>query len=160
MMVIVRSLDCFSAGDARDFADQPKRDLFPGIERGSMAGPSPALLRSFEAAARLGGLTRAATELGVTPGAVGHAVRALEAWAGAPLLRREGRKLIPTEPALRALPGLAMAADALRAGRLVPAIDDPPRLTLPRYLALRRSPEPRPVIRRLCRFLKEAAVDA
>ncbi|HEY4162430.1 MAG TPA: LysR substrate-binding domain-containing protein [Dongiaceae bacterium] len=296
-----------------------------------MASPSPALLRSFEAAARLGSLTRAAAELGVTPGAVGHAVRALEAWAGVPLLKREGRKLIPTEQALRALPGLAegfailtaaaelmqatqkslvtvavdpsfaalwlvpqlaafrqsegaaefrmvapthpdplaapdvdlallyrkpqgaglsvtrlmeeqvlpvcapslkpnratcagfpqkrrllhvdlgqddteypswnswcraaaidpalaaggshfshavmalqaatdrqgialtgtiMAADALRDGRLVPAVDDPPRMTLPRYLALRRAPEPRPVVRRLCRFLQKAAAGA
>jgi LysR family transcriptional regulator, glycine cleavage system transcriptional activator len=290
-------------------------------------GPSPALLRSFESAARLGSLTLAAAELGVTPGAIGHAVRALEDWTGTPLLRREGRRLRPTDAAQRALSGLtqgfalldasaasmrgarkslvtvavdpsfaalwlvprlaafrqtaggaefrlvppasdplaepdvdlallyrsprasnldvtilmreqvlpvcapslkskhatrtgfpqkrrllhvelgrddtdypswpawcraagidparaadgsrfshavvalqaamdgqgialastAMAAEALKAGRLVAAIDDPPRMSLTRYLAVRRRPEPRPVARRLCRFLRTAA---
>ena len=52
-----------------------------------------AMLRSiqaFEAAARYENYTDAATELGVTPAAVGQQVRALEAWLDTPLFRRLG----------------------------------------------------------------------
>jgi LysR family glycine cleavage system transcriptional activator len=59
-----------------------------------------------------------------------------------------------------ALASTVMAAGALKSGRLVAAIDDPPRMVLSRYLVVRRRPEPRPVVRRLCRFLKNAARDA
>ena len=45
-------------------------------------------LRAFEAAARLGGFTAAATELCVTPAAVAQQVKALEAWVGAKLFKR------------------------------------------------------------------------
>ena len=58
----------------------------------------PALnaLRAFEAAARLGSLTRAAGELHVTHGAVSRQVRLLEQELGLALFQREGRGLRPT----------------------------------------------------------------
>lgn len=45
----------------------------------------------FEAAARLGSFRAAAEELGLTPSAVSHQVRALEAWLGVALFERVGR---------------------------------------------------------------------
>jgi LysR family glycine cleavage system transcriptional activator len=45
-------------------------------------------LVAFEAARRLGSMTLAATELGLTQSAVSHRVRRLEAFMGEPLLRR------------------------------------------------------------------------
>ena len=63
----------------------------------------PALnaLRAFEAAARLGGLGRAASELHVTHGAVSRQVRLLEEELGTALFRREGRGLRLTDAGLR-----------------------------------------------------------
>jgi DNA-binding transcriptional LysR family regulator len=48
-------------------------------------------LRAFEAAARLGGFTAAAAELGVSPGAVTAHVKALEASLGASLFLRQSK---------------------------------------------------------------------
>lgn len=80
--------------------------------------PSLNALRAFEAAARLGSLTRAAAELHVTPGAVRHQIRALEEEIGRPLLRRNGAGVVPTEHADGALAHLRRAFDALAdAGR-------------------------------------------
>ncbi len=60
-------------------------------------GPHLNALRAFEAAARLGGFSDAATELCVTPGAVSQHVKALEEWANAPLFERrsQGVSLTP-----------------------------------------------------------------
>jgi DNA-binding transcriptional LysR family regulator len=58
--------------------------------------PLPAL-RAFEAAARLGSLSRAATELHVTHGAISRHVRSLEEALGLPLFARQGRGLVLTE---------------------------------------------------------------
>ncbi|WP_298435997.1 LysR family transcriptional regulator [uncultured Jannaschia sp.] len=58
--------------------------------------PSLAALRAFEAAARLRGFTPAAGELNVTPAAIAHHVRALEADLGTTLLTRAGRGLAVT----------------------------------------------------------------
>lgn len=55
--------------------------------------PSLNALRAFEAAARHGSFTRAATELHVTHAAVSHQVKALEADLKAALFRRAGRGL-------------------------------------------------------------------
>ncbi|MFC0387518.1 LysR family transcriptional regulator [Muricoccus vinaceus] len=54
-------------------------------------------LRAFEAAARTGSFRRAAEDLGLTPSAVSHAIRALERDLGTVLFEREGRsvKLTP-----------------------------------------------------------------
>jgi LysR family glycine cleavage system transcriptional activator len=53
--------------------------------------PSLNALRAFEAAARHGTLTQAADELCVTPSAVGHQVKILEAWLGLRLFATDGR---------------------------------------------------------------------
>ena len=58
-------------------------------------------LRAFEAAARLGSLSRAAEELHVTHGAISRHVHALEDALGAPLFVREGRGLVLTAAGLR-----------------------------------------------------------
>ena len=50
-------------------------------------------LRAFEAAARLGSFKAAAEELAVTPTAVSHQIRALEAQAGLALFERQVRLL-------------------------------------------------------------------
>jgi len=53
-------------------------------------------LRSFDAAARAGGLQNAAKELGVTHGAISKQVAALESWLGQKLFVRGGRRLVLT----------------------------------------------------------------
>ncbi len=70
-------------------------------------------LRTFEAAARLGGFTTAAAELGVTPGAVTAQIKALEAELGAPLFERHARGVRLTALGRDAAPGLTAAFDAL-----------------------------------------------
>ena len=64
-----------------------------------MIVPRPSLnaLRAFEAAARLGSVTAAAKELGVSPGAVSHHLASMEALFGIPLLRRLPHAVQPTE---------------------------------------------------------------
>ncbi|MCK0070702.1 LysR family transcriptional regulator [Kordiimonas laminariae] len=54
-------------------------------------------LRATEAAARLKSFKLAAAEIGITPSAVSHRIRALEADMGAPLFIRHGSGVIPTE---------------------------------------------------------------
>jgi LysR family transcriptional regulator, glycine cleavage system transcriptional activator len=54
--------------------------------------PLPSL-RAFAAAGRRQSLRDAAAELGVSPSAVSHQVRALEAWVGAPLFERGVRQV-------------------------------------------------------------------
>ena len=66
-------------------------------------------LRTFEAVERLRGFGRAAEELNVTQSAVSHHVKSLEEWLGHQLLRRQGRRTVPTEAGER-------LADALRKG--------------------------------------------
>jgi DNA-binding transcriptional LysR family regulator len=68
-----------------------------------MSRPLPPLnaLRAFEAAARLGSVSRAADELHVTHGAISRHVRTLEEALGRPLFVRDGR-------------GLALTADGVR----------------------------------------------
>lgn len=61
-------------------------------------------LRAFEACARLLSFSKAAEELGVTPGAISQQIRALEAHVGAPLFKRIGRGVVLTDPAQSALP--------------------------------------------------------
>jgi LysR family transcriptional regulator, glycine cleavage system transcriptional activator len=76
-------------------------------------------LRAFEASARHQSFSSAASELNVTPAAVGQLVRSLEAWLGTPLFHRgaSGRaRLIPTESAERALPDIRAGFDRLSIG--------------------------------------------
>ena len=70
-------------------------------------------MRAFEAAARHLSFTDAAAELSVTPAAVSHQVKALEAFLGVPLFVRLTRALRLTEAGEAALPVLTEALDKL-----------------------------------------------
>lgn len=71
-------------------------------------------LRAFEAAARLGSLSRAADELHVTHGAVSRQVRLLEEAVGTPLFERAGRGLRLTGAGTRLRDAAGDAFDQLR----------------------------------------------
>ncbi|TPN77518.1 LysR family transcriptional regulator [Mesorhizobium sp. CU2] len=73
-------------------------------------------LRALAAAARTGSLTRAAEQLGVTPGAVGHQLRQLEERLGVKLVRRDGNGIVLTRAAETALPDIDRGFDALSSG--------------------------------------------
>jgi LysR family transcriptional activator of nhaA len=62
-----------------------------------MRHPNYNHLLYFWAVVREGGVAKAATSLSITPQTVSGQLRLLEEAAGAPLLERVGRKLIPTE---------------------------------------------------------------
>lgn len=66
-------------------------------------------LRSFEAAARHLSFTRAADELGVTPGAVSQQVKSLEQALGIILFRRLPRSLVLTQQGEAYLPAIEQA---------------------------------------------------
>ena len=74
--------------------------------------PLPAL-RAFEAAARLGSFAAAAAELSLTPSAISHQVRGLEAWFERPLFVRDGRRVALTEEGRRLLGQLTQAFDLI-----------------------------------------------
>lgn len=81
-------------------------------------------LRAFEAAARLKSFKRAADELGVTPAAISHQVKALEEFLGVELFRRRARGLEITpiardvQPLLReGFESLQLAVDRIAATR-------------------------------------------
>jgi LysR family glycine cleavage system transcriptional activator len=80
--------------------------------------PPMQALRAFEAAARMGSLTRAADALNLTHGAIGHQIKALEASLGVGLVERAGRGIRVTEEgerlATRLRAALAEIADAIR----------------------------------------------
>ena len=69
--------------------------------------PSLNALRAFETVARHLSLTKAARELHVTPAAVSHQIKALEADLGVTLLRRVRGEFVLTETAQVALPALS-----------------------------------------------------
>ena len=77
--------------------------------------PPLAAVRVFEAAARHGNFTVAATELGMTQAAVSYQVKLLEERLGVALFRRERRRAILTEPGRRAAARLSAAFDAIDA---------------------------------------------
>lgn len=76
--------------------------------------PSPAALRTFEAAARLGSFKGAAAELGVTPTAVSHQIRALEDMLDTPLFVRRTRAVELTEAGARLSPAVHEGLFAMR----------------------------------------------
>lgn len=76
-------------------------------------GPALNALRAVEAAARLGGFSAAAAELGVTPGAVAAHVKTVEEYLGATLFDRVARGVRLTAVGQRVLPALVTAFDAL-----------------------------------------------
>ena len=89
----------------------------------------------FEAVARLGSVTKAAQELGVSPSAVSQQIRSLEAQFGVKLFRREKRRLLLTLDGDRLFQTTTQAFGALRNARSAIA---GPRES--RGLALRVSP--------------------
>lgn len=58
-------------------------------------------INTFSAAARLGSITRAAAELGVTPSAVSQQIQALEIQLGTTLMAKVGRNIVLTEAGAR-----------------------------------------------------------
>ena len=72
-------------------------------------------LRSFEAAARHLSFKKAAEELNVTPAAISHQVKSLEAFLGLPLFRRLTRGLALTDHGTAYLPDLTTALDGIAA---------------------------------------------
>ncbi|WP_404925207.1 LysR substrate-binding domain-containing protein [Mesorhizobium sp. ORM16] len=73
-------------------------------------------LRALVAAGRTGSLTRAAEELGVTPGAIGHQIKQLEERLGARLVRRQGNGIVLTRAAEAGLPDIDRGFDAPASG--------------------------------------------
>jgi LysR family glycine cleavage system transcriptional activator len=95
-------------------------------------------LRAFEAAARHMSLTKAAQELNVSPGAVSHQIRALEALLGIALFERRVRAIALTPAARLLYPGLqngflqiqeAVASLRHAANERVLVVSTPPGLT-------------------------------
>jgi LysR family glycine cleavage system transcriptional activator len=70
-------------------------------------------LRAFEAAGRLLSFHKAAKELNVTPAAVTHQIKSLEAYFGFPLFRRQTRGVDLTEQARACLPAVSAGFDML-----------------------------------------------
>jgi LysR family glycine cleavage system transcriptional activator len=102
-------------------------------------------LRAFEAAARHLSLTKAAQELNVSPGAVSHQIRALEALLGIELFERRVRAIALTPAAKMLYPGLqngflqiqeAVASLRHVANERVLVVSTPPGLTS-KWLAAR-----------------------
>jgi LysR family glycine cleavage system transcriptional activator len=85
-------------------------------------GPSLNALRAFESAARMGGFSKAAEELSVSPGAIAQHVKTLEDWAGAAMFERHPQGLSLTrlgqdtlEPLTAAFDKMGKAVQSLRA---------------------------------------------
>ncbi|WP_298722989.1 transcriptional regulator GcvA [uncultured Ferrovibrio sp.] len=70
-------------------------------------------LRTFEVVARHLSIIKAADELCVTPAAVSHQIRTLEAHLGQALFRRSGRNIVLTEAGEACLPGIRDAFQQL-----------------------------------------------
>lgn len=77
--------------------------------------PSFVLLRAFEAAARLESFALAAQELHLTPSAISHQMKELEAYFGRPLFVRRNRRIESTPEALRLLDSLSRVFDVIEA---------------------------------------------
>jgi LysR family glycine cleavage system transcriptional activator len=75
--------------------------------------PPLAAVRVFEAAARHENFTSAAAELGMTQAAVSYQIKLLEERLGAPLFRREKRRVVLTDAGRRAAPQITRAFDAI-----------------------------------------------
>ena len=80
----------------------------------SYALPPLNALRAFEAAARHGNFARAALELNVTPGALSHQIRGLEALLGIGLFERQARGVALTAHGRMLYPGLLSAFGLIR----------------------------------------------
>ena len=88
-------------------------------------------LRAFEAAARHRSFKRAAQELSVTPAAISHQIRELEARLGVALFERRTRQVLPTARARQLYPVLRDGFDAFaEALRVLDAHDEEHVVTL------------------------------
>lgn len=85
--------------------------------------PPLTALRAFEAAARHLSFKRAAEELRLTPTAISHQIRLLEAHVGQPLFRRLPRPLALTEAGADLYPGIRAGFD--RIGDAVASVSRP-----------------------------------
>lgn len=93
--------------------------------------PPLTALRAFEAAARYESFAQAAEELHVTPAAVSHQVKALEAFVGVALFHRQARGLTITEAGRAAQPLLREGLERFREGiARMRAAAEPRRLTI------------------------------
>jgi LysR family glycine cleavage system transcriptional activator len=77
--------------------------------------PPLSALATFECVARAGGITAAAAELGMTPGAVSKQILKLEQWFGGALFQRAGRGLLLIEAGRRLLQEIGPALDQIEA---------------------------------------------
>jgi LysR family glycine cleavage system transcriptional activator len=77
--------------------------------------PSLGAIRAFDAAARLGSFTRAASELHMTQAAVSYQIKLLEDHLGAPLFRRLPRGVALTETGEQLAPAVLGAFRSMRA---------------------------------------------
>lgn len=85
----------------------------------SIRAPSPAALRTFDAAARFGSFKQAAEELGVTPASVSHQIKSLEMQLGFALFTRSVREVRLTETGIRLAKATGVAFATIEA-----ALDD------------------------------------
>jgi LysR family glycine cleavage system transcriptional activator len=92
--------------------------------------PTLAAVRVFEAAARHENFTAAANELGMTQAAVSYQVKLLEERLGAPLFRREKRRVVLTDAGRKAAPPITRAFDAIDAAFGAIRADDEAVLTV------------------------------
>lgn len=74
-------------------------------------------LLAFEAAARLGGITKAAQELSLTQSAITHQIHNLESWVGQPLFNRVGRGVKLSAAGELFSKTVASTLDTLKEGR-------------------------------------------
>lgn len=89
--------------------------------------PAPPTLRAFAAAARHQSFREAAAALGVTPSAISHQVKALEAFVGAPLFERGVRHVRLTAAGKALGNALNKAFDDIDAALDVARIDSAPK---------------------------------
>lgn len=109
------------------------------------------ILRAFEAAGRTGSFRAAATELGLTPSAVSHAVRKLEQTLGASLFTRDNRAVHLSPEGEALMRHVGRAFEELRRGLEMVSTRGAQFLRLhsaPSFAALWLSP-------RLARFLRD-----
>ena len=78
--------------------------------------PPLTALRTFVAAGQHGSFQEAAREIGVTPSAISHQVRTLEAWLEAPLFKRTARQVTLTAKGRRFLKDIEGAFGRIRKG--------------------------------------------
>ena len=100
--------------------------------------PSLRALHAFEAAARHHSFAAAANELGVTPTAISHQIRQLEAACSVKLFQRRPRPLLLTSAGARLYPALRNGFDALATAMALLAEEDaqtPLRVTSPSAFA-------------------------